>query len=306
MAQGIHIRGAYAHNLRDLDLHLPRGGLTAITGVSGAGKSTLFNHVLLPSAALGRPVGCREIDGLDRFGRVLALNSRRGKGVAGNPATHCKVLGDIRALFAATDLARERGYTRAHFSRAAKGGRCELCKGAGHARVEMGFFSDVRVQCEACGGNGFSSEVLECRLAGLNMAGVMSLTADRAVRHFGPTSKVACKLEPLRRLGLGYLSLGQPTRTLSAGEWQRLKLSALLQGQGDGPGDLLVLDEPTTGLHPADVRRLIQVLRELIQLGHSILAVEHHPMAIAAADHVLELGPGAGEEGGRLVKQASK
>ena len=307
LQEGIRLRGASANNLRDLDLHLPRGGLGVITGVSGAGKSTLLNQVLLPSAALGQPVGCAGVEGLGRFRHVTALHRHPARrGGAGNPATRSGAMDAIRKAFAGTALARQRGFPRSSFAPGGKGGRCQACKGAGQSRVEMGFLADVRLPCHACGGTGYNHELLEVEVGGLNLAQVMALTVDRAVLHFGEGSPVARRLSPLARAGLGYMRLGQPARTLSSGELQRLGLAALLdpaETEPADPGDLLLLDEPTVGLHMQDVAALLRLQQQLIAAGHTLLLVEHHPMVIAAAHWQLELGPGSGAKGGRIVQQ---
>ena len=314
-AEGIRVVGASAHNLRDLDLHFPRGGLGVITGVSGAGKSTLLNEVLVPSVALERPVGCAEVHGLDRFRQVRALHrGAQGKGGGpGTPATRSGAMDPIRACFAGTPLAKERGYGRSAFSPGGKGGRCPACKGAGQSKVEMGFLADVRLPCHACHGTGFTRELLEVCLDGLNLAQVMALTVDQAAHHFGPGSsagssagsKVRRRLTPLARAGLGYLRLGQPARTLSSGELQRLGLAALIQDPStEDPGDLILLDEPTVGLHLQDVQGLLRLLGELIAGGHTVLVVEHHQTVIRAANWQLELGPGSGDEGGQVVSMS--
>ncbi len=303
-AEGLRITGAHAHNLRELDLEVPRGALTVVCGVSGAGKSTLLDHVLLPSATLGQPVGCRAVLGLERFGAVHALARRRGRGARSTSATHSGAMAAVQSAFAATAGARELGFKRGAFARGGKAGRCDACKGRGHQAVEMSFLADVRVPCEACAGSGFTADLLRCQVGGLNIAAALGLTVAGAAAHFGVDSTVAARLEPLRRAGLGYLTLGQPTRTLSTGEWQRLQLATLLSVARSDPGDLLVLDEPTTGLHPGDVAALLELLAGLLRQGHTLLVVEHDPQIIQAAHQVIELGPGAGEEGGRIVQPA--
>ena len=311
------VEGARAHNLEDLTVRIPLGTLTAVTGVSGSGKSTLVNDVLFRQLErhfegkhsakehLGETVGVvRGIKGLEQLdGAVLVDQSPIGRTPRSNPVTYVKGFDEIRELFAEQPLAKSRGYTPATFSfNVADGGRCEVCDGAGHVQVEMVFLADVFVPCEACGARRFKREVLEVKVKGFSIANVLEWTVDEAMRRFRHQERLGRVLWHLAEVGLGYLRLGQPATTLSGGEAQRLKIARELAAAGRRKGrKLYILDEPTTGLHLDDVRVLLGVLDRLVDAGNTVLVIEHHLDVIKRADWVLDLGPGAGAEGGRLV-----
>ncbi len=307
-APGLVIEGACAHNLADIDVQLPTGALIAVSGVSGSGKTSLVFDALLPSLENGRPVGCRRLRGAERFGAVAAVDQRPiGTTPASTPATYSGLFDPIRAVFAGLDAARERGLGKAHFSFNSKKGRCTACGGMGQLKVEMGFLADQWLPCEACHGARYRPEVLAVAFGGASIAEVLAMSVDRAAAHFAGCDDLVRGLETLSRLGLGYLALGQSATSLSGGEAQRLKLAAELIGAG-GRGDadrpkLYLLDEPTRGLHARDVDRLLALLHQLADAGHTVLVIEHDLDLIAAADAVIDLGPEAGAAGGRIVAQ---
>ncbi|HRY85165.1 MAG TPA: excinuclease ABC subunit UvrA [Candidatus Omnitrophota bacterium] len=307
----IIVRGARAHNLKDIDIEIPLGKLTALTGVSGSGKSTflyeiLYGHFLKFN---GRPVSQEEIgvvkkiQGLEHIAdMVLVDQSPLGRSPRSNPATYMKAFEDIRKIFAATPEAKREGFDAGHFSFNVAKGRCPVCEGDGAVKVEMHFLADIFVPCEECRGKRFKPEVLEIRYQGKNVDEVLNMTVDEALDFLGHHKGLAEKLSVLQKIGLGYLRLGQPTLTLSGGEAQRLKLAYELSAGASGPS-LYLLDEPTTGLHEDDIRYLVRAFEELLSRGHSILVIEHHLGLIRLADHVVDLGPEGGEKGGEVVYQ---
>ncbi|MBI4542356.1 MAG: ATP-binding cassette domain-containing protein [Gemmatimonadetes bacterium] len=313
----ITIEGATAHNLNDLTVSIPVGTLTVVTGVSGSGKSTLVSDVLhrqlerhfqgrhSAKEHLGEVVGTvRRITGLEALdGAVLVDQSPIGRTPRSNPVTYVKAFDEIRELFAAAPLARSRRYTPATFSfNVAGGGRCDVCEGAGHVRVEMVFLADVFVPCEACAGARYRRDVLDVRIRGFSVAEVLQFTVDEAIRRFRHQERLGRALWHLSEVGLGYLRLGQPATTLSGGEAQRLKIARELAAAGRKRGrKLYLLDEPTTGLHLDDVRVLLGVLDRLVDAGNTVLVIEHHLDVVKKADWVIDLGPGAGAAGGRVV-----
>ncbi len=300
-APALSIRGAHLHNLKNLDADLPVTGLTAVTGVSGSGKSSLIFGVIAASAAGGRPEGCTSITGLDAFAAVVPI--RRGAaGAAGGgmPATATGVLDHIRKKMAALPEARAAKLTARHFSPNQKGGRCEECNGAGVVRVSMDFLADVQAVCPACRGRRFVPEVLACRLDGRSIADILQTDVAAAADLFADDPKIAGPLRLLDEIGLGYLQIGQSTGSLSGGERQRLHLAAELAAAGKGR-KLFLLDEPAAGLHYADVERLGDLLRRLVDAGHAVIAAVHDRGIVRRADRVLELGPGGGARGGRIV-----
>ena len=297
----LRIEGARANNLAGLSVEIPLGQLVAVTGVSGAGKSTLVRSVLVGGLRRYAERGaCDRIEGAEGIGEVVLVDpSPPARSPRSNPATVSKAFDPIRARFAATREARALGAGPGWFSFNVAGGRCEACEGAGEVVVDMQFLDDVRMPCEACDGRRYRAEVLQVRVAGLSIVDVLALTVDEALRLFDDDPQISKRLRPLERVGLGYLALGQPLSTLSGGETQRLRLAqALFERRG---GDLYVLDEPTTGLHPADVRLLLECMDQVIAAGSHVLVVEHNLDVIRGADFVIDLGPGAGPEGGRLV-----
>jgi excinuclease ABC subunit A len=314
----LRVRGAQLHNLAGVDVDIPLGTLTAVTGVSGSGKSTLVHDVLYrqlearmhgghsAKSHLGEEVGeVASLTGWERLSDVLLVDqSPIGRSPRSNPVTYAKAFDEIRDLFAAQPLARARGYTAATFSFNLAGGRCETCEGAGHVQVEMVFLADVFVPCESCNGTRFRRDVLEVKINGCSVHDVLQWTVDEAIARFRHQPKLGAALWQLQQVGLGYLRLGQPATTLSGGEAQRLKIARELIQAGKKTGNkLYLLDEPTTGLHLEDVRVLIQVLDKLVDAGNTVVVIEHHLDVIKRADWVIDLGPEAGREGGLVMAQ---
>jgi excinuclease ABC subunit A len=319
-ARRLRIRGATLHNLHGVDCDIPLGALTAITGVSGSGKSSLLYDVIYRNlearlhgehsakSHLGEPVGrVDSLTGWELLEDVLLVDqSPIGRSPRSNPITYIKAFDEIRELFAAQPLARQRKYSAATFSFNLPGGRCEGCEGAGHVQVEMVFLADVFVPCEVCGGTRYKPEVLDVRIQGHSIHDVIQWTVDEALARFRHQPKLGAALWQLQQVGLGYLRLGQPATTLSGGEAQRLKIARELAHAGRRDGrKLYILDEPTTGLHLDDVRVLIQVLDRLVDAGHTVVVIEHHMDVVKRADWVVDLGPEAGPDGGRVVAQGT-
>jgi excinuclease ABC subunit A len=314
------VRGATLHNLREVDVDIPLGCLTALTGVSGSGKSTLLHDVLYrqlesrlegshsAKTHLGEAIGAvRSLTGWEGLDAMLLIDqSPIGRTPRSNPITYIKGFDEIRELFAAQPLARARGYTPATFSFNVAGGRCETCEGAGHVLVEMVFLADVFVPCEACNATRFRREVLDVRIQGYSIHDVLQFTVDEAILRFRHQPRLGQALWHLQQVGLGYLRLGQPATTLSGGEAQRLKIARELAHAGrKGSRRLYLLDEPTTGLHLEDVRILIGVLDRLVDAGHTVVVIEHHLDVIKRADWVIDLGPEGGSGGGTVVAMGS-
>ncbi|PYP41658.1 MAG: excinuclease ABC subunit UvrA [Gemmatimonadetes bacterium] len=318
----LEVRGARLHNLQGVDTRIPLGTLTAVTGVSGSGKSTLVHDVLFRQLEsrltgthgakqhLGEPVGQVEaLVGWEAISDVVLVDQAPiGRTPRSNPITYIKAFDELRALFAAEPLARARAYPPSTFSFNVAGGRCEACEGAGHVLIDMVFLANVFVPCEVCAGKRFKEDVLEVKLGGSSIHDVLEWTVDRALARFHRQPRLARALWHLQQVGLGYLRLGQPATTLSGGEAQRLKIArelALAGGKSRAGRKLYILDEPTTGLHLDDVRTLCRVLDRLVDAGHSVLVIEHHLDVVKRADWVIELGPGAGDAGGRVVAQGT-
>jgi excinuclease ABC subunit A len=307
----VRVVGARANNLKGITVGFPLGGLVAVCGVSGSGKSSLVVDVLAAGArrAFGgkEPAGADppgehdRIEGLSALDEVLLVDqSPLGRSARSNPATMTKAWDEVRALLARTPAARKAGLGPGRFSFNAPGGRCETCEGSGTVTVDMQFLADVEVVCDSCDGRRFRPEVLEVRLRGRNVDELLETTVEEALDLFYEVPALVRKLTPLADAGLSYLRLGQSTATLSGGEAQRLKIAARLTKGGKGR-TLFLFDEPTTGLHPGDVSVLLVLLRRLVAAGHSVVAVEHDVPFLLAADHLVELGPGAGDRGGEVV-----
>jgi len=312
----IFLKGARLHNLKGIDVEIPLGTLTAVTGVSGSGKSTLVHDVLYRAAErelggvssvkehLGEVMGeYAELKGLTGLEDVVLVDqSPIGRTPRSNPATYIKAWEHIRQLFASNHLARERGYGPGHFSFNVSGGRCEVCKGAGQVKIEMVFMADVYVGCDTCGGARYNRELLEVRIRGKNVSEILELTVTEAIRFFIRERKLGRKLWQLEQVGLGYLRLGQAATTLSGGEAQRLKIAREFTSAAGRRGrKLYILDEPTTGLSGEDVAKLLEVLDRLVGGGNTVVVIEHNLDVVSAADWVIDLGPGAGARGGEVV-----
>jgi excinuclease ABC subunit A len=301
----LRVVGASARNLRGLTVELPLGQLVVVTGVSGAGKSTLVRSVLV-GGLRGDPErgSCERIEGREAVGEVVLVEpTPPGRSLRSNPATVSKAFEGIRRRFAATREAKRLGVSPGWFSFNVPGGRCEPCEGSGETVIDMQFLEDVRVPCEACGGTRYREEARAIRLDGRSVVDVLAMTLEEGAALFAGDGSIAERLEPFLRVGLGYLTLGQPLSTLSGGELQRLRLAlALAEGK---PGSLYVLDEPTTGLHPVEVETLVRTLDALLETAAGVLVVEHNLDLIRQADHVIDLGPDGGPAGGKVVAQGT-
>ena len=301
------VQGAQENNLKDIDVQIPLGTLTCVTGVSGSGKSSLVNQVLNRTLlarlnhARTRPGKCRCVTGLEHLDKVIDIDqSPIGRTPRSNPATYTGLFNDIRDLFASTNDAKIRGYGPGRFSFNVKGGRCEACSGDGLVKIEMHFLADVYVPCEVCKGRRYNRETLEVRYKGKDISQVLDMTAEEAVDFFENLPKIRRKAQTMVEVGLGYVKLGQSSTTLSGGEAQRVKLATELARTATGR-TIYVLDEPTTGLHAADVHKLIDVLQQLVDAGNTVLVIEHNLDVIKTADHIIDLGPEGGDEGGYVV-----
>jgi excinuclease ABC subunit A len=303
----IEIEGASQHNLRNVNVKVPLGVFTCVTGVSGSGKSTLVNEVLYKAVA-NRLLRSRQkagthkrIKGLEQLDKVISVDqSPIGRTPRSNPATYIGLFDQIRELFSKTQEARARGYKPGRFSFNVKGGRCEVCRGDGQIKIEMHFLPDVYVPCEQCHGKRYNRETLEVRFKGKTIADVLEMPIEQALEFFAHIPKIRRRIEALNDVGLGYMRLGQPATTLSGGEAQRVKLAAELCKVATGR-TLYILDEPTTGLHFADIQRLLEVLQRLVSAGNSVVVIEHNLDVIKVADRIIDLGPEGGEEGGRVI-----
>ncbi|MDD6856276.1 MAG: excinuclease ABC subunit UvrA, partial [Oscillospiraceae bacterium] len=301
------VRGATENNLKNVDVEIPLGTFTAVTGVSGSGKSSLVNEVLNKTLlarlnhARCRPGACRCVEGLENLDKVIDIDqSPIGRTPRSNPATYTGLFNDIRDLFASTADAKIRGYGPGRFSFNVKGGRCEACSGDGLVKIEMHFLADVYVPCEVCHGARYNRETLEVLYKGKNIAQVLDMTCEEAVDFFANLPKIRKKAQMLVEVGLGYIKLGQASTTLSGGEAQRVKLATELSRTATGR-TIYILDEPTTGLHSADVHRLIEVLNRLVDAGNTVLVIEHNLDVIKTADYIIDLGPEGGDGGGTVV-----
>ncbi len=303
----IEVKGACEHNLQDIDVKFPLGKFIAVTGVSGSGKSTLINSILKKAIAqkLNRnsekPGKHKSVEGIENIERLIDIDqSPIGRTPRSNPATYTGVFDDIRDLFAKTNEAKIRGYKKGRFSFNIKGGRCEACSGDGIVKIEMHFLPDVYVPCEVCHGTRYNSETLEVHYKEKNIAEILNMTVNDAVDFFAPISKIARKLQTIKDVGLGYVTLGQPATTLSGGEAQRMKLASELHKRSTGKS-FYILDEPTTGLHTDDIARLLKVLERFVDEGNTVLVIEHNLDVIKTADHLIDLGPEGGVGGGQVI-----
>jgi excinuclease ABC subunit A len=303
----ITIEGAAQNNLKKVNVDFPLGVFTCVTGVSGSGKSTLVNEILYRAVANRlhraklRPGAHRRVKGLEQIDKIVNIDqSPIGRTPRSNPATYTGVFDQIRDLFSRTQEARARGYKPGRFSFNVKGGRCEVCRGDGQIKIEMHFLPDVYVPCEQCNGRRYNRETLEVRFKGKTIADVLDMPVEEALEFFRHIPKIKRRLQALHDVGLDYIRLGQPATTLSGGEAQRVKLATELSKVATGR-TLYILDEPTTGLHFADVQRLLEMLQRLVETGNTVVVIEHNLDVIKTADYLIDLGPEGGEEGGKVV-----
>jgi excinuclease ABC subunit A len=307
----ITVRDAHEHNLKDIDVEFPLGCFVAVTGVSGSGKSTLVSDILYPALmqkiyrSRDVPGRHKSIEGTEHVDKVINIDqSPIGRTPRSNPATYTGVFDKIRSLFASTQEAKVRGYLPGRFSFNVKGGRCEACAGDGTIKIEMHFLPDVYVPCEVCKGARYNRDTLDVTFKGKNIAEVLDLSIEEALEFFANQPTIARHLQTLVDVGLGYVRLGQPAPTLSGGEAQRVKLSSELGKRATGR-TLYILDEPTTGLHFEDVRRLLGVLQRLVDAGNTVIVIEHNLDVVKSADWIVDLGPEGGDSGGMVVVEGT-
>ncbi|MCE2682614.1 MAG: excinuclease ABC subunit UvrA [Flavobacteriia bacterium] len=305
------LKGASGHNLRNVDLSIPLGTFSCITGVSGSGKSTLINHTLYPILlqhiynGVKKPLPYKSIEGLEHLDKVIEIDqSPIGRTPRSNPATYTKVFDEIRSLFASLPEAQIRGYKAGRFSFNVSGGRCETCNGGGLKLIEMNFLPDVYVECETCNGKRYNSETLEVRFKGKSISDVLDMTIEDATHFFEAIPKIYRPMATMQSVGLGYIKIGQPSTTLSGGEAQRIKLASELAKKSTG-STFYILDEPSTGLHFEDIRLLLEVLQRLVDEGNSVLVIEHNLDIVKVADHVIDVGPEGGKNGGMIIAQGT-
>jgi len=303
----LNIIKAAQHNLKNISVSIPLGTFVGITGVSGSGKSTLINEILVKAVetqlyGTRNIIGRHErIDGIEHLDKIINIDqSPIGRTPRSNPATYTGVFTDIRELFATTPEAKLRGYKSGRFSFNVKGGRCEACAGDGIKKIEMHFLADIYVPCEVCKGQRYNSEALEITYRGKNIADVLDMTVAEALEFFDAIPNIKVKLQTLYEVGLSYIHLGQSATTLSGGEAQRIKLATELSKRSTGQ-TLYILDEPTTGLHFEDVKKLLHVLQALVEKGNTVLTIEHNLDVIKSVDYVIDLGPEGGEQGGDVI-----
>ena len=305
--KAIEVKGATEHNLKNINVKFPLGQFICVTGVSGSGKSTLVNEILYKTVAKEiygsneKPGKCKEIKGLENVDKIINIDqSPIGRTPRSNPATYTGVFDVIRDIFASTQEAKMRGYDKGRFSFNVAGGRCEACSGDGVLKIEMHFLSDIYVPCEVCKGKRYNRETLEVKYKGKTISDVLNMTVEEALKFFKNIPKIKSKIQTLYDVGLGYIKLGQPSTTLSGGEAQRVKLATELSKKATGK-TLYILDEPTTGLHVADVHKLVDILQRLVDTGNSIIVIEHNLDLIKTADYIIDLGPEGGEKGGQII-----
>ena len=305
--KAIEVKGATEHNLKNINVKFPLGQFICVTGVSGSGKSTLVNEILYKTVAKEiygsneKPGKCKEIKGLENIDKIINIDqSPIGRTPRSNPATYTGVFDVIRDIFAATQEAKMRGYDKGRFSFNVAGGRCEACSGDGVLKIEMHFLPDIYVPCEVCKGKRYNRETLEVKYKGKTISDVLDMTVEEALKFFENIPKIKSKIQTLYDVGLGYIKLGQPSTTLSGGEAQRVKLATELSKKATGK-TLYILDEPTTGLHIADVHKLVDILQRLVDTGNSIIVIEHNLDLIKTVDYIIDLGPEGGEKGGQII-----
>jgi excinuclease ABC subunit A len=305
------VHGARMHNLKDIDVDFPVGKFVAVTGVSGSGKSTLVNEIVYKALANRlhrlrvKPGDHDSVEGIDCFDKVIDIDqSPIGRTPRSNPATYTKLFDHIRDLYSLTPEAKVRGYKPGRFSFNVRGGRCETCKGDGQIKIEMHFLPDVYVPCETCHGRRYNRETLEVRFKGKSISDVLEMSVEEALKFFAKIPKLRRRLQALHDVGLDYIKLGQPATTLSGGEAQRVKLAAELSKVATGR-TLYILDEPTTGLHFADIEKLLEMLQRLVDAGNTVLVIEHNLDVIKQADWIVDLGPEGGEAGGEVIATGS-
>ena len=305
--KSIEVKGATEHNLKNISVKFPLGVFNCVTGVSGSGKSTLVNEILYKTitkqlnGSNEKPGKCKEVVGIDKIDKIINIDqSPIGRTPRSNPATYTGVFDTIRDIFANTNEAKLRGYQKGRFSFNVQGGRCEACNGDGLIKIEMHFLPDIYVPCEVCKGKRYNHETLEVKYKGKTIADVLDMTVEEALDFFSNIPKIKQKIQTLYDVGLGYIKLGQPSTTLSGGEAQRVKLATELSKRATGK-TLYILDEPTTGLHIADVHRLVDILQRLVDTGNTIIVIEHNLDLIKTADYIIDLGPEGGDGGGEIV-----
>ena len=305
------VKGAKENNLKNIDVSFPLGVMTCVTGVSGSGKSSLVNEILYKSLArkLNRartiPGKFKKMEGVEQLDKVIAIDqSPIGRTPRSNPATYTGVFDMIRDLFASTADAKVRGYSKGRFSFNVKGGRCEACSGDGIIKIEMHFLPDVYVPCEVCGGKRYNRETLEVKYKGKSIYDVLNMTVEEATKFFENIPSIHRKISTLNDVGLSYIRLGQPSTELSGGEAQRIKLATELSRRSTGK-TIYILDEPTTGLHFADVHKLVDILRRLSEGGNTVIVIEHNLDVIKAADYIIDIGPEGGDRGGTVIAQGT-
>jgi excinuclease ABC subunit A len=305
------VKGAAENNLKEIDVKIPLGIMTCVTGVSGSGKSSLVNEILYKSLARTLnhartiPGKHKGINGVKQLDKVICIDqSPIGRTPRSNPATYTGVFDMIRDLFASTADAKARGYGKGRFSFNVKGGRCEACSGDGIIKIEMNFLPDVYVPCEVCGGKRYNRETLEVKYKGKSIYDVLNMTVEEALSFFENLPSIRRKIETLNDVGLSYIRLGQPSTELSGGEAQRIKLATELSRRGTGK-TIYILDEPTTGLHFADVHKLVEILRRFSDTGNTVVVIEHNLDVIKTADYIIDMGPEGGDGGGTVIAQGT-